>query len=190
MTRSNRMLNRVILLLLGLIALVVAAALAVPLLPPGSVPQVILDVTRPATLLRLAPATTLEWIAAAIAAIAIVLAIAWIVTRGRGRPRTAIDGDLGVDTRVVDELLKDALADEPDVVAGGATGYLVRGRPVLRVHVEARRGADLRRLTDAVHAAVTDLDTALGTEAADRLPVVVHVTSGLRASLAREHRVA
>jgi hypothetical protein len=189
-TRSNRALNRIILLVLGLVALIVAAALALPMLPSGSVPRSVRDATSPDGLTRLAPAVTLEWIAAVVALVIIVVAVAWMATRGRGRTRVAIDGELGVDSRVADELIRDALSREPDVIASSVVAFRVRRRPVLRINVEARRGADLRRLTDAVHTAVEGLDVALGSDTAHRLPVVVQVTSGLRASLAHEHRVA
>lgn len=181
MTRSNRMLNRVILLVLGLIALGAAGALALPLLTES-----VVSFRLPA----IRPTATLDGIIAAAAVVVIVLSVAWIVTRGRGRTRVALDGELSVDARVADELIREELSHEPDVISASAGAFRVRGAAVLRVRVEARRSADLRRLTDAVRSAVDQLDLALGTPPDARLPVVVHVSSGFRASLSREHRVA
>lgn len=181
MTRSNRIANRLILLLIGFVALGVAAALALPY-----VPKSVLAYRLP----ELSLTATGDWIVAVVALVIVVLSVAWIVTRGRGRTRTAIDGELSMDARVVDDLLTDALSDEPDVVAVSAAAYRVRGRTVLRVRVDARRGADLRRLTDAVHRSIDQLDEAIGADQEQRLPVFTHITSGLRASLSREHRVA
>jgi hypothetical protein len=184
MTRSNRPLNRLLLLVLGVVALAAAAALALPLLPGTlagvRMPQLTLG--RPGQL-----ALQLMVVGCVVV---IALAIAWIVTRGRGRTVSAIGGEradgVTVDVRVVEQLLRDALDGDPDLLGTSVTGFRVRGRSVLRVRLSARRGAELRRLLDALGRAVADLDVALGVE----LPILVHVTSGLRASIAHEQRVA
>ncbi len=194
MTRSNRVANRVILLIIGLLALGSATVIALP-----SLPQQLFGVTVPrvdATALTNTVNTALtRGLIVAGCVLVIVLALVWIFTRGRGRTGAALGGEpsdtLSVDVKVVEELLRDALHGDPDLLATSVTAFRVRGRSVrgqavLRVRLSVRRGAELRRLTDSVRRAVTELDTALGAE----LPILVHITSGFRASIAHEQRVA
>ena len=184
MTRSNRVLNRGILLVLGLLALAAAAATALPLLP-----MTLLGVRMPHLELA-APGQLALQLTVVCCVVVIALAVAWIVTRGRGRTVSAVGGDradgVSVDVHVVEQLLRDALDGDPDLLHTSVTGFRIRGRSVLRVRLSMRRGAELRRLLDALGRAVAGLDVALGVE----LPILVHVTSGLRASLAHGQRVA
>jgi len=184
MTRSNRVVNRGILLVLGLVALAAAAALSLPLLP-----DTVFGLRMPRLALA-APGQLALQVTVGCCVAVIALAIAWIVTRGRGRTVSAVGGDradgVTVDVRVVEQLLRDALDGDPDLLGTSVTGFRMRTRSVLRVRLSVRRGAELRRLLDALGRAVADLDLALGVE----LPILVHVTSGLRASLAHEQRVA
>ena len=182
MTRSNRVLNRTLIALAGILLLAAGAWMLAP---------------RAADALgfRLAlpgyprPDATALWIAAAIFAVIAVLAFAWGVTRGRGRTSRLIvapgeGGSVTIDARVASDLLGEALEVEPDVVSVGATTFEVRGDSVLSVRVTARRGADLERIVDSVGAAVEPLDHLLET----RIPVLLHVATGVRANLAREQR--
>jgi hypothetical protein len=188
-TRSNRVANRVILLIIGLLALGLAAVIALP-----SLPTKLFGMTVPrwnATALTEAVNTALaRGLTVTGCVVVIVLALVWIFTRGRGRTGAALGGvasdPLSVDVKVIEELLRDALQGDPDLLATSANGFRVRGRAVVRVRLSVRRGAELRRLTDTVRRAVSELDTALGAE----LPILVHITSGLRASIAHEQRVA
>lgn len=184
MTRSNRVLNRILLLILGLLALAGAATLALPLLPRT------LNGIRMPQLTLGAPTVLGEQLTVVIAVVVIALALTWILTRGRGRTGSALGGEgtdaVTIDVRVVEQLLRNALDGEPDLLATSVTGFRVRGRSVLRVRLSARRGTELRRLTDAARRAVDELDAAVGVE----LPILVHITSGLRASIAHEQRVA
>jgi hypothetical protein len=189
MTRSNRTLNRVLLAVVGLLALALAALavwpIAAPLLHDAA------GVSLPAT-----PASALDdrsltpavlWSVAGGTVAVLVLCLAWVLTRGRGRTTTAVRaGALEIDVHVVEQLLRQALGSEPEIVAVAASAHRVRRVTAVRLRVDARRGADLRRVVDAVDLAVERLDARLGAE----LPLLVHVTSGLRASLARERRAA
>lgn len=181
MTRSNRTLNRILLALVGLGLLAAAAVLIVGLLPAAGIePGVEIAIPR-------AIEAPVLWTVAVGAAVLALLALAWILTRGRGGTRTAVTrGDLAIDVHVVEELLRDALSSDPDVVAVSASGHRLRGSTAVRLRIDARRGADLVRLRDRLRRAVDDLDGALGT----RIPLLVHITTGLRVRLAREQRAA
>jgi len=178
MTSTNRLLNRVILVLLAAIALAAAAYVANRAYPTVAIPSV----------------TTLDtitlWIVAAGALLVIVLAIAVILTRGRGHSRVAVtsrddDGAASIDARVVADLIADDLALVPDVTAVTTRAFRVRGARALELRVSVRRSADLRLVVDAVDRAVAELDDVLE----HRVPILLHVVSGVRANLARRQRV-
>jgi len=168
MTRSNRIANRLILLVLGLVLIAAAAyvaggpALGLPRIPTPSVGAL--------------------WAIVGGAVVVIVLSLAWILSRSRGRIRHLIedespDGALTIDAHLVADLVGDALADQPDVTAVSSTGFRMRGRPVLSLRVTVRRGADLARVIRAVDTAVAQLDGVLE----QQLPILLQVTGAVRA---------
>jgi len=176
MTRSNRLLNRIILALLGLA--LVASAAAVWLLEPASV-------IEPAEI-----TTTGLWITAAALLAVVVLAALWIFSRGRGQVRTLIRrsddaGAASIESRVVADLIADDLARVPDVLGVTASAYRVRGQVALELRVTTRGAADIRLVVDSVERALDELDDLLET----RIPVLLHVASGVRAGFARQQRV-
>ena len=172
MTRSNRPLNRLILALVGLV--LITAAAAIWLLEPAT-----LTIT----------ATGL-WITAAALLVVVILSALWIFSRGRGQVRTLIRrpdevGAASIEARVVADLIADDLARVPDVVAVTAAAFRVRGEVALELRVTTRGAADIRLVVDSVERAITELDDVLET----RIPVLLHVASGVRAGLARQQRV-
>ena len=177
MTRSNRLLNRLFIALVGLVliaaALVVVAPALPELLPQAAIP-VVPELTD-AILLGIAVA----------AAVIVLLALIWVLTRGRGEQKTAYSGDgVSVDRHVVEALLRDSLAAQPDVVRVAAHAYRIRGSVALKLRVDVRKGAALAELASVLRRRIADLDTVLGVQA----PVLVHLTSGVRSSFAGERR--
>ncbi|WP_438352338.1 hypothetical protein [Microbacterium sp. CJ88] len=178
MTSTNRTLNRVILLLLGVVALAGGAALALPLLPAVTawigIPLLawippLPDLTDP----------TVLWILAAGLVAVLVLAVAWIATRGRGRTSRAIDADgIVVDDTALAGILRAELDASPDVLSVAAQGYRRAGGAVL-VNVQTRSRANLLVLLTQLRAAVATADTTLGAD----VPLVIHVTTGLRTAM-------
>ncbi|MDO8382124.1 MAG: hypothetical protein Q7T17_04015 [Microbacterium sp.] len=179
MTRTNRLANRIILAVIGLIALALAAVVALPFAP-------MLGFTIPWEDLGLAvPDATLPpvvWTVAGAAFVVVLFAITWIVTRGRGRTSTALSIEgATIDASVVQSVLRERLANAPDVVVVSASAHRRRGGPVVLVRVQARPGPDLAALQTAIRGAIDRLDEVIGT----RIPLVVHLTSGVRSSIAR-----
>ena len=182
MTATNRFGNRLLLVLIGLVAVASGAWVllrAYPQYLPITLPDVPSD-----------PTPTVLWIVVAVAALKIVLSLAWIFTRGKGRTSrlvhdTSTDGSLELDVSVARDLLAAALERQPDVLSTKVSAYRVRRAPALLVTVSTRGGSDLPRVRDAVGTAVEQLDAVLER----RIPVLLHVTSGVRASFAREQRV-
>lgn len=170
MTSSNRTLNRLVLLAVGL-GLVALALVVVARAAPAE--QALLSFV-PALPAFEDPASL--WLIAVAAALGIVLAAAWIGTRGRGRTSRAYDRDgVVIDEAVVAGLLRESLAAQPDVLAVAAHSYRRGGGTVL-ARVEVRTRPDLSPLLDGVRAAVEHTDATLGAA----LPMVVHLTSGVR----------
>ena len=178
MTRSNRFLNRILLALLGLTLLTAAAYIA-------NREYAVIEVAEIPT-----PTITGLWVAAAVALVVVVLALLWIFSRGGGRTRTVIrreseEGAASIETRVVSDLVAEDLDRLPDVLDVKAAAFTVRGTTALELRVTTRSGADLRIVVDSVERAVARLDDVLET----RIPVLLHVASGVRAGFARQQRV-
>lgn len=182
MTRSNRLLNRVILALVGLVLIVAAAWVANRYYP-------VIDISPIS-----APSGRNLWIVAGIALGVVILSLAWILTRGRGRTGaivTATDdtGSVSIDARVAADLISHDLAALADVVSVSSTAFRTTGSATsaiaLELRVVARRSADLRHLVDTVTRSVEQFDEVIES----RIPVLLHVATGVRASLAHEQRV-
>lgn len=173
MTRSNRFINR---FLIGLIGLVLIAA-------GGYVLARAAHVVLPSLP---TPSVTALWVAAATSVVLILLALAWVFTRGHGRIShllvlTDPEGSITVDTRVAADLIADALAGNPDVVSVSSTGFRVRRSSVLSLRVTARRGADLATVIRTIGVAVSQLDDVLE----QQFPVLLQVTASARERRAR-----
>ena len=182
MTATNRFANRVLLALLGVAALGVGAWVVL-----RGYPQLLPMVTLP-DIPQLD--TTALWAVTASAAVAVILALLWTVTRGRARSSRLLrdastDGSVEFDVKVASDLLSAALQHRPDILSVKVASYRVRRSLALLITVNARTGCDLPRLRDDVGHSVEALDQLLER----RIPVLLHVTSGVRATLAREQRV-
>jgi hypothetical protein len=183
MTRTNRFANRVILAMIGLLVLGAAAALALPyaatlgVTPFGDAEAdapfgiTLPDASRPVVL----------WTIAGASVLIVAFAVVWILTRGRGRTGTALSIEgATVDASAVQSVLRSSLAGAPDVVVVSVSAHRRRGGPVVLVRVQVRPGPDLRALRSAVHDAIDRLDQVIGIP----LPLVVHLTSGVRSTWA------
>lgn len=178
MTRSNRIGNRIIIALLGLVLLTSAAWVGNRAMPVIDLPAIP------------APTETALWIAAGIALVIVVLALLWVFSRGRGHTRSLVtvsddSGTASVDARVAADFITEDVSRVVDVVSVSSSAYRTRGGIALELRVTTRRSADVRIVVDAVKKAVIELDDVLET----RIPVLLHVATGVRASFAREQRV-
>lgn len=177
MTRSNRILNRLALILLGLLALTGAAVLLRP-----EAEQYVLE---PAGLM--VPSFGLDQLGSilpiaiiVLAVLAVVVALAVTLTRGRGADGTAIEQDaVSVDANLVEGILRRQLDGEDEILHVRLRAFRKQDR-VLLAEVQVRRGADLANVHRRVSAAVATADELLG----QPLPVVTHITTGLRTRFA------
>ncbi len=169
MTRSNRVGNRLIILLVGLVSIGVGVALELPRF--GST----LSLAAP-TAITLASSTL--WIALAVCVGVIVLSVIWIVTRGRGRTAhlvavTDTTGSTTIDARVVADLLSDALTGNRAVASIGSGAWRMRRQTVLSIRLVARKGAHVPDLIRSVGTAVEELDVVLER----RIPILLQIVS-------------
>ena len=199
MNSSNRMLNRILLGLVGLIALAVSAAATTLLLVPGFAQQWTVAARgalgtadglfgRP-----LWPGTTVSATAVACLAAALVFVVllaVFVLRQGHGGTPTVIvlhgdDGTTEIDAAVPAALLEGFLSAVRGVAGVSVSAYRVRRRPVLKVTVRCRRGASARTIADALDDAVVRMQEALGAP----LPVFAQLVGGFRARLRSAVRV-
>jgi hypothetical protein len=185
MTSSSRVLNRVLLLVVGLLALVAALLAARPLLPERLVAPWWTPVQRTIDdAVSAVSSWSVPWVSPAgarltAAAAALVLAIALIAflgTRRRRRTRTVLGFADRAGTTAVDETIADAVMAAPlrhrgDVLSSHVQGYRIAGRTALRLSVVPRSGADLPALLAEAERGIEGWDALSGA----RAPVVVHL---------------
>ncbi|KQS06201.1 hypothetical protein ASG04_16765 [Curtobacterium sp. Leaf183] len=186
MTKSNRTMNRIILFVLGLVAVVVGLAIGAGVLPA------VRDAIKPyVTFPRSVdvPAASL-WIVAAVCAVVIVLSLIWVFTRGGGGTSVAVrersgDDAVTINVALVRDLVDHELSGVGDVVNAKVDVYQVRKQRAARIRVAVRRGGDAVAVLDAVDRTLAVLDRTLGRP----VPVLVHLTGGTRSALAKSVRV-
>ena len=213
MNGTPRTLNRVLILLAGLILLGVGVLLVLLAAVPAVAdwwrawaPEAALAVGRVFEGARV-PGTSVSWLWIATVVLTIVLALLmvwWVAQQGRGRrdlvAATGPDGGAGPDgaflesevpgrvsiaATAVEQALRSGLSDRKDVLGTSVAAVGFGGRTALRVKIIARQGADPSALAAEAEGLVGSLDVVMGT----RTPVLVHIASGARSRLSRAERV-
>lgn len=193
MNDTNRVVNRLLLALVG-VACLLASGLAVLLLVSPAVREQWTSVSRsvvPAVDAGfgrpLWPSTTLSLAAVgalAVAVVFVVLLAVLVLRAGRGSTSTVVtatgdDGSAEVAAEVASALLRNRLLGVPGIAGVDVSAFRVRREPAIRLSVRCRRGSSPRIVADAVEEAVALLDAALGV----RLPVFAQLVGGFRARL-------
>ncbi|PZE86403.1 hypothetical protein [Curtobacterium sp. MCBD17_032] len=186
MTSSNRTLNRLILFVLGLVAVVVGLAMGAGVLP--AVRDALEPYVRFPSEVEV-PAASL-WIVASACLVVVVLALVWVLTRGRGGTAVAVreaagDDEVTVNVALVRDVVDHELDGVHDVVSSKVDVYTVRKHRAARLRVAVRRGGDAVTVLEAVDAAIATLDRTLGRQ----LPVLVHLSGGTRSAVSKAKRV-
>lgn len=201
MNDTNRVLNRVVLFVVGLvlIALGAVAVLATAWNPARDAWSAAtgagdswLAGAAEATAIG---ATTASWVAVGGVAV-IVLAVAlliFLLTRvGGGRSRVVLRsaasetplGRVVVREGFASDAIKNALSTRPDVLSVSVLAADIRRQPVMHVAVTPRQNTDPRALAEDVDRLVANLAIVTG----QQIPTYISVHSGLRAKLAADHR--
>ena len=123
----------------------------------------------------------------------IALMVAWIAQQGKGRTDLLVadedpgevPGHVRIGSSVAEQALRAALADRPDLAGTTVATYEIRGEPMLKIRVQPRQGVAPQSLASEVSALVEALDAVVG----KRTPVLIHLSSGARARFGRAERV-
>ncbi len=202
MTTSNRFLNRLFLVVTGLIVLAVGAALVLVAIP--GVPAVRSTVTQwrdaQAQALRDTPLTGigslsgsyLPWLLAVLCLVVVIICIVAAATRGRGRTDRILEADgpagsIVVGSRFAETALEDALSGRRDVVGVNVAAYRLRRAPAIKIRVRLAAGSEPGPLIEAASDAVAGLDRVLGGGA--RVPVLVEIVGASPSRAGADSRV-
>jgi len=121
------------------------------------------------------------------------LMVAWVAQQGKGRTSLivaeedpgGVPGNVGISGGVAEQALRAALADRPDLAGVTVAAYEIRGVPALKIRVEPRQGVAPHKLAADVSSLVEALDAVIG----KRTPVLIHIGSGARSRFGRAERV-
>lgn len=202
MNRSPRGLNRLLILIAGLILLAAgAAAILVAAVPDFAAAWKDIG-AGPLEWVRTAFATSelgtsghSWWWIVVIAAVVvlIVLAIVIITREGRGRTGTLLHrrgsgtaGSVGLSVAVASEVLRESLAAVPAVAALRVTGYRVGDQTGLHLAVTPRRGASPEEVVILLEQRLAEWDSLFG----EQLPTLITLGSGLRTAATSPRRAA
>lgn len=134
------------------------------------------------------------WLVLAVLLLAVMGAmVAWAAQQGKGRTSLLVAGDdpgggpgnVLIGGGVAEQALRAALADRPDLAGATVATYELRGEPALRIRVQPRQGVAPHTLAAEVSALVGALDAVVG----KRTPVLIHISSGARSRFGRAERV-
>ncbi|WP_285725612.1 hypothetical protein [Psychromicrobium xiongbiense] len=201
MNETPRTVNRLLLGLFGLLLLAGGVLLlAVRLVPPFASWWQGASGAAVDSLLRAADATTigsggsLLWIGVAVLLVLLILGmIAWIANQGRGRTTIlAADNEHGeaeglvsLNGSVAEQLLRQALAERPELLGATVVTYEVKGQPGVKIRVFPRQGVAPQAVAAQVSLLVEAMDQLLG----QRTAVLLSIGSAARAKFTRAERV-
>lgn len=194
MNDTNRALNRIFVLVVGLVLLLGGGAVAAGALLPdvrSTVSDAAEQATGPTTDALSGGLPWVLWVTALAALVLVVLLLALVVRQGGGRtgtltrlrsqgPSGGVGGDVVVETRTAADAIEAALKEDDAFVSASVSSWRVKGTTVLRVAVDVRKGVSPRDAHGRVDQVVAAWDRVLGQE----LPVVVQLDGGLRSQLA------
>lgn len=203
MNRTPRMLNRILLAVLGLALLACGAHLVLAALSPGYADgwRQVADQLGARTNEVLA-ATTLpgqreSWLWILISALLIcfiLLTLWWIAVQGSGRGGDYVSayfdddplpGRVEISQNAVEQALRDVLGRRHDIISIGVSVWVLEPEAGLRIKVQPRKGTAPGPLGRDVARAARVVQQSMGVSG----PVVVYLAVGTRSRFARVERV-
>ena len=201
MNQTNRGLNRTVLLIVGILLLILGAAVVTVFVWPlfaqywTTWTEGARDWMQQAIAATMITGSTVSGVVLGILAL-IVLLLALLIlalTRiGGGRSRTvlrstAAENPLGrvrVNDAFASDALKQALGQRSEILFSSVTAHEVRKEPVMQVSVTPRQNTSPREVVEDVDHLVTNLAALTG----KTVPTYISVRSGLRAKLAGDQQ--
>lgn len=200
MTASNRFLNRLLLIVTGLIAIAVGAFVGVSALA-GDAGARLRDLVDPAatavadavdrTPLDPNGGTGGSWLPAALCLVLLIVFLVAVFRHGGGRTNRVVvsddeAGSIAVSTSFADTAITDALERRRDIADVGVSAWTVNGRPALKVRVRVTAGSSPAPVVAAASDVVRGLDRVLG----ESVPVLVEVVGASVVKKGADSRVA
>ncbi|SJN10791.1 hypothetical protein FM113_10120 [Leucobacter sp. 7(1)] len=188
MNSTNRILNRVVLCLAGLVLAVIGGVLVMISVWPDAISRVlpgwddsVSDARAAVSAVVSDPQNTavppglVAWGVAGILGV-LALLIWFLATRGGGRTSTVaraaeVGGVTAVDRSVAAEVIGDAMRDCPGVISVQIGAFRVRREPALLLRATTQRGAVLSEVVTAAETAAAEWDALVGAS----MPVVLHL---------------
>jgi len=200
MNQTNRALNRTLLLVVGLVLLILGAAVVTVFVWPVAAEYWTKWTRAAQNWMEQAIAATMipgmaSGVVIGVLALIVLLVglLIFVLTRiGGGRSRTvlrstAADNPLGlvrVNDAFASDALKQALGQRGEILFSTVTTHEVRKEPVMQVSVTPRQNTSPRGVVEDVDHLVTNLATLTG----KTVPTYISVRSGLRAKFADDQR--
>lgn len=199
MNNTNRALNRILIAVIGLLILLVGAALVaigtVPAIRAGyrsTAPAIHDEITGWLKTVPLAETgTSWGWIVVlALLVLIVIVLLVFIFRQGHGqqgvllRDDTAQAGTTIIDSRVAEQSIQNDLDKRAEFITSSVSTYEVRGTPVLKISVTCRRGTSPREVTTMIENTLTGFDALLGSQ----VPALIQISGGFRARLSRTTR--
>lgn len=193
MNDTNRAVNRLFVLVVGLVMLLGGGVVAVGALLPDvqtAVSDGAEQATGPTTDALSGGLPWVLWVSALAALVLVVLFVALVVRQGGGRTGTllrvpskgsgsGVGGDVVVETKTAAAAIEAALKEDDAFVSSSVGTWRVKGTTVLRVAVDVRKGVSPRDAHGRIDQVVAAWDEVLG----EKVPVVVQLDGGLRSQL-------
>lgn len=199
MNNTNRTLNRILIAVIGLLTLLIGAALlAIATLPgiraafSGTAPGISDDITGwLKTIPLFDTGSSWGWILVlAVLVLIIIVLLVFIFRQGHGHQNILLSehtthaGTTIIDSAVAEHAIRDDLDGRPEFIGSRVSTYQVRGTPVLKISVTCRRGASPREVTTIIEKTLTAFDALLGRQ----IPALIEIGGGMRARLSRTTR--
>lgn len=201
MNGTNRVLNRIVLIVAGLVLLALGVAAILALAWPAAA-QIWAEATETgrtwlegAISASAIAGSTLSWFVVGVLAVVVLLVVLLVVLiakLGGGRSSTVLQagtadsplGRVSIRSGFVSDAIRHSLGARDEILFSAVTAREVRRRPVLHVSVTPRQNASPRLVLSDVDRLVTNLTTLTGED----LPTYISIHSGLRAKLAQDQR--
>lgn len=198
MNNTNRALNRVFILIIGVLLLAAGAAAVLIAVIPTAASQYKTTAAGLGTSAQpwvadptIGKASLLVLGIVFVAVILIVLLIAFIAKQGHGHTAAALQQHDGatrtrIDLTIPKALLEEHLKDRDELAGLRISAYEVRNTPMLKITARCRRGVSPAVVSELIGRAVGDLEQIVGTD----VPTFVQLTGGFRTGSASRPQVA
>lgn len=201
MNDTNRVLNRIVLIIVGLAFLALGAAVVTILVWPtagdywtvaGESGRSWIDDAIAASTLGATAVSGLALGALALIAFLVVMLIIALTRLGGGRTRSILRasggqnslGRISVRAGFAADALQHSLQNRDDILFSSVSASDVRKQPVMHVSVTPRQNTSPRHVLDDVDRLVVNLATLTGED----VPTYISIKSGLRAKLAHDQK--